>query len=262
MSSISNLDSDRRFKRYVQYSVAAHVALFLFFTVKTAFFTDEPIMFQNAVRVDMVALPDKMMTDLPPAPQSAAPEKKTETPKPTPPPVAQEKVQAKKEPLPPKPKDPDAINLDKSKNKQKDALAKLKQMEALEAIQNDIQSEQKKKAQEAVRNYKGNALSAGTELTGVNKMQADSYIGEVHKHVKMNWAMPEYLRKRQLEATVLIKVDSNGLVLAKNIVKSSGNPVFDDGVIAAVDRSSPFPRPPEKFEKIFAVQGFLFRFSE
>lgn len=262
MSSTSALDSNSRFKRYVQYSVFAHVFVFLFFSVKAAFFTDDPVIFEQAIRVDMVALPDKVMTELPPAPETAAPEEKTE-PKPTPPPpVAQEKVEPKKEPLPKKTTDKEAINLDKTKNKQKEALAKLKQMEALAEIEQQIEDEKKKKAKEAVKSYKGNVLSAGTALTGVNKLQADNYLGDLYNHVKSNWFLPEYLRKRNLQTTVQIRIDDSGAVLSKNIAKSSGNPVFDDLVLAAIEKSTPLPRPPEKFVKIASVQGFLIRFSE
>ena len=261
MSSVSALDSNSRFRKYVQYSIGAHIAVFLFFGVKTAFFTDEPINFEQAVRVDMVALPDKVMTELPPAPVTAAPEKKAET-QPTTPPVAKEKVEPKKEPLPKKTLDKEAINLDKAKTKQKEALAKLKQMQALEEIESELENEKKKKAQEAVKSYKGNVLSAGTALTGVNKMQADNYLGDIHEHVKANWSLPEYLRKRSLQTTVLIRIDESGAILSKSITRSSGNPVFDDLVLSAIEKSSPLPRPPEKFVKIASIQGFSIGFSE
>jgi TonB family protein len=204
-----------------------------------------------------VGLPDKVMPDLPPAakpePAPKAEEKKPE------PPIA--KVEKQK--LPPKPIEPEAINLDKTKNKEKAALQKLKQMQALDEIQNEIENDKKKKAAEAAAKfkYKGNVLAPGTELTGVNKLQSDAYLGLVHQHMLENWALPEYLKNRSLRTDVVVKFDESGNILEKAIVKASGNASFDEFVLAAIQKSSPVPPPPAKFVRISSLQGFLFHFS-
>ncbi len=251
-------------KKYIKLSVIAHVVVFLALTIKATFFTDDPILIENAIRVDMVGLPDKIQE----APPASAPATPAETPKqvempkkePTPPPVV-----AKPEPVKPTPKvkDPEAINLDKAKSKQKQALEKLKQMEALESIQKDIEAENKKKAAQAASQvkYKGNVLSNGSELTGMNKMQADNYTGEVLRHMKAYWEIPQYIKNNGLSASVLVRFDEAGNILSKTIVKSSGNSAFDDIVLSAVQNSSPVPPPPAKFAKIASVEGFLFRFT-
>jgi colicin import membrane protein len=237
-------------------SLIVHIVLLAFFTVDAVFFTDEPIAFDQAIRVDMVGLPDKIPAKAPPAPEAKSP--KAETPKP----------EAVAKPEPPKPvaipkvKDPDAINLQKTKSKEKAALQKLKQMEALEKIKDEMTNESKKKAAAAIAAYKGNELSAGSELTGINKLQADTYLADVNQHMRQYWSLPEYLKHRNLEASVLVRFDQNGNILSKSIAKSSGNPVYDEVVLAAIEKSSPVPPPPAKFVKISTVQGFLFRFSE
>ena len=191
----------KKLSRYVKLSIFFHVALLLAFTINATFFTEPPIQFEKAIRVDMVGLPEKPSSELPPSP-TPAPVAKKEEAKPEPPPKKPEMPPKSEEKVPPKlpkvlPKvDLEAVNLDKTKNKQKQKLAmqKLKQMEALEEIQKDVESEKKKKTAQATAaagaKYKGNVLAPGTELTGVNKLQADNYISDVHKHMIESWTLP------------------------------------------------------------------------
>lgn len=244
-------------------SLITHVVIFLALTIKATFFSDPPIQLENAIRVDMVGLPDKV-TELPPtpAPTPAAPPKQVEMPKKdlTPPVPVKPEVVTKPTP---KVKDPEAVNLDKTKSKQKQALEKLKQMQALESIQKDLETENKKKAAQAASQvkYKGNVLSSGSELTGLNKMQADNYTGEVLRHMKNHWEIPQYIKNNSLSTMVLVRFDESGNILSKNVVKSSGNAAFDEIVLSAIQNSSPVPPPPAKFAKIASIEGFLFRFS-
>ncbi len=249
-------------KKYVKTSLVIHVAIFLGLTIKATFFTDAPMQLENAIRVDLVGMPDKVPEIPPaPAPEPAAPPKAPEMPKKEtlPPPVVPKPEPVKQAP---KTKEPDAINLDKTKSKQKQALEKLKQMEALEAIQKDLESEHKKKAAQAAKDvkYKGNVLNAGTELTGINKLQADNYTNDVYKHMKNYWEIPQYIKNNGLSTLVLVRFDEAGNILSKSIVKSSGNQAFDEIVLTAIQNSSPVPPPPGKFAKIASVEGFLFRF--
>lgn len=257
--SAENLDSENQsLKKYVKISMIVHVGIFLALTIKATFFADPPIQFENAIRVDIVGLPDKVLKEPAPAPapEPAAPEKSKEQA------PVEKVVQIKKQKLPDRAKenDPEAINLDKAKKKQKQALEKLKQMEALEAIEKQIESENRKKAAASQVKYKGNVLSSGSELRGIHKLQADTYVGDVHKHMLMNWSLPEYLKKRNLRVVILVRFDESGNILGKNIVKGSGNPTFDDMVLLAIQKSSPVPAPPAKFAKIAADEGFQFIF--
>lgn len=249
---------------YLKISALLHVGIFLAFTVQILFFIETPIQYEKAIRVDLVGLPDKVSPP-PPGPKA---EDQTD-------PKTEAKIEPKVEPkkevevikLPPKPTEPDAISLQKTmqttKIKQKSAMEKLKQMEALDAIQDDLEKEKKSVAIAAAKvKYKGNVLSPGTELTGINKLQADTYIDDVHRHMLNHWTLPEYLRKRKFRTDVLVKFDENGNILEKALVKSSGNGAFDEFVLAAIQKSSPVPAPPSKFVRISSIQGFLFRFSD
>ncbi len=247
--------------KFVTYSFLGHIALVTLFTVRTFLFPEQNINFSDAIHVDMVALPDKITPadSGPPATEVAA------APPSTLPPVQQ--VPLTQAPAPPitavktipKPSDPTAIDL--SKAKEKLAMQKLKQLSAFDKLKTQIENDQARPAAIA-KPLKGNAISPGTALTGLARLEADQYLSAVDRHIRQFWALPEYLRQRGLKAEVLVKFDNQGFVIAKDIVRGSGNSTFDEIVLAAVQKSSPVPRPPEKFVGISTEQGFLFRFSE
>lgn len=267
MSSTVPIPKNDRLNRFVGFSIAAHVAILLIFTVK-AFLAGDAIQYQSAVRVDLIGLPDKITPEAPPPAPKPEPEAKKDT---APPEPAKAEEKTAKMDLPKKdPKvDPDAINLDKTKTRQKDALAKLKQMSAFEKIQQQEQEEERKRQEAAAaaaaakaRQIKGNQISSGSQLTGISRIQADNYIGDVERQIRQNWVLPQYLAKKNLKAQVRVRFDEKGQVLSAQIVKSSGNPTFDEIVIDTVQKSSPVPPPPEKFVRLFNLEGVLFGFPE
>lgn len=261
---------DGQLKRGIGISFALHAFLLAIFTIKAAFFTPETIDFTQAVRVDIVGLPEKIESQVPPPSKEEAkptlPEKATPQEKPV------EKVVEKKstpaEPVKAQPqKTEDAISLEKVKSKQQSALEKLKAMAALEKIKNEAAAEKQKAASEAAKSdasakVKGNILSPGTSLTGLSKLQHDTYAADLDHHIKQNWSLPEWLAKRELKAQARVFIDSRGNILGRKIVKSSGNPSYDEEVLATIDRSSPFPAPPDKFLAIVSVDGILIGFPE
>lgn len=242
----------------VIFSFCVHSTLLSMFLFKAAFFPSEQLAYETAVRVDLVALPDKVQPDLaePTKPEEAkAPEVPTP---PTPAPV----VEKKPEPLPQKTvPDQDAVKLQKDlKKKQSSALDKLKAMEALDKIKDDVKKDQMKKSTNAP--VKGNILSPGTSLTGLNKVQEQSYLNRLDAHIKANWALPQWLAKKNFRAQVRVQFDESGKVISRQIVKSSGNPTYDEMALDTIDKSIPFPEPPEKFTSIFKVDGVLIGFPE
>ena len=269
-----SINNEEELPRGLVVSFILHALLLSFFTLKAVFFTPEAIDYSAAIRVDMVGLPDKIQTLPEPAAKEEAkpalPEKQKEkTPPPPPKPVEKpaEKPLEKAVKVPPK-KDPDAINLEKNKNDQKNAMEKLKAMAALEKIKEDVAEDKKKKEAGAGKDaagpakVKGNVLSAGSSLTGLERLQHDSYIVDLDKHIKNQWQLPEWLSKRDLKAQARVTIDSNGNILSSKIVKSSGNPSYDDEVLATIQRAAPFPKPPEKFTNILSVDGILIGFPE
>ncbi|MGZ3769275.1 MAG: energy transducer TonB [Bdellovibrio sp.] len=261
---------DEQIKRGLGISLALHAIIFSFFILKTVFFEKESIDFSQAVRVDIVGLPDKVNpTTLPPPakeagkPEQALPDKKKEEPlPPAPVPVTKNKVTETKAPA----KKEEGVSLEKVKSKQQSALDKLKAMAALDKIKEAVANDKKEKptgnATGGAQKIKGNILSPGTALSGLAKLQHETYSADLDRHIKQNWSLPEWLAKRDFKAQVRVYIDSRGNIIDRKIVKSSGNPSYDEEVLATIDRSSPFPIPPEKFLAIVSVDGILIGFPE
>jgi colicin import membrane protein len=73
-------------------------------------------------------------------------------------------------------------------------------------------------------------------------------------HVRKNWVVPPGFRTQALEARVEVDLDASGGVRGTpRLSRRSGNPWYDEGVIRAIQKSSPLPPPPEagKWDFVF-----------
>lgn len=259
---------DDRLSRGLAISVGVHVGIFALFFLKSIFFEPKPYDIPASMRVDIVALPDKIQ-ELPAAPAAPAPAPpKTESPK---------EKEAKPEPAKPKKvlpkKSDDAINLEK-KQSEKSALEKLKAMEAMEKLKADIAAEKAAEhaAAEKARldalakasraKVKGNQLSPGASLNGLDKLQYDEYGGMLDRHIKPHWQIADWLMRKGYRAQALVRVDAQGNLISKQMLRSSGNPDFDQAALDTIDRSVPLPPPPEKFVAIVSQQGIVVDFGD
>lgn len=58
--------------------------------------------------------------------------------------------------------------------------------------------------------------------------------------------MPPEFRESELDAELVVEVAADGRVLGEpELVRSSGNPFYDDNAIRAIRKSSPLPPPPK-----------------
>ncbi|MBX2987934.1 MAG: TonB family protein [Bdellovibrionaceae bacterium] len=259
MNAEERLRAPDEFKLGLIVSLCAHIAIVVLFIVRAIVFTGDAFESLPAIRVDIVGLPEKdQPREMPPP---AKPEEPAGKPAPAP-----EPAKPKAEPLPAK-TTPDAIKLDKSKNKQQEALERLKKMQALDQIREDVKKAEERQRLEAARakagamKIKGNQLAPGTELTGIDKLQHEDYRNAVDRHIKPYWQLPEWLASKSYTALVLVKLDQQGRLISKQLMKTSGNPDFDASVLDTVDRAVPFPAPPEKFVAKAAVEGVLLEFG-
>lgn len=238
-------------KREIKTSIVFHLAILGLFSVKNLFFSGPDIDFKSAIRVDMVDLPDKIDPANKPAP---APPKKVETEKP--------KSTPKPKPTPapkPKPK-PVAEKAPSKRDTQKEAIDRLKAIENLRKEKEREDSQQE--AMQRLQEYKGNVLSEGSALEGVIADQYDAYVGQLDQHVKSYWDLPRWLSEEKIACTVSVRIDSRGFVIAKRIIKSSGNPSFDDIALNTVDMASPFPPPPSNLSGALESKGFTIAFDK
>lgn len=270
------------FSKGVWVSIAVHAALFAILLVKSVFLSTEPVVIQNAIRVDIAdKLPDKIDKNapLPAPPDVSKPEAKAPPPpeeaktQPEPPlPKAKPVPVEKPKPIPPV-KTPDAVNLDKVKDKQKDALNKLKAMSALDKIREQQKAEEAEKkriaalaaaskVQAGAPKVKGARVSPGAALSGIEKLQFEQYWATLDSHIKQYWQLPEWLTDKGFVTIVLVRFDSSGKVTERRISQSSGNKDHDESAIETVDKANPLPAPPEKFVDKVGIEGILVKFGE
>lgn len=239
---------DSLFSRMVMASVGLHFAVVLSFTIRTFLFPADAIDYQSAIRVDMVALPEKGQ-QIPPAVE----EKKTEeAPKPEAKPV---------EKPPEKPK----VDLKAKKKEKKDALDKIKALQALDNISDEVnENENKERQKRKDTQIKGNIASKGDAISGLVSTQLRGYMGQLERHAKEHWTLPQWLAdlRPQPKAKAAVFLDAKGFVIRRTIVESSGNSTFDDLVLAAIDQASPFPAPPERFVDLVKVNGIQLNFPD
>lgn len=246
------------FSRGILISIGLHFVLICLFIFKAVFYPSDPIRMERAIRVDMVALPDKK-AELPS-------EAKTQAP---PAPVIEQKEQPKAEPkaepqpekvaLPkPEPKKPEAVDLRKTKNAQTSAL---KRLEALKRLQGAAKPAENPKPGNTAP-IKGNAISPGTSLTGIAKLEHDDYITSLDDKIKQQWNLPAWLANGNFKARVVVYLDSRGMITKMVMTQSSPNPVFNEKCMEAIQKAAPFPPPPDRLTNIFAVDGFEVGFPE
>lgn len=259
------------------YSLAFHFFIFSIFILQNVFFEGEKIDYESAIRVDIVGLPEKLI----PKPKETTNKLPDKLPEKTPDTISENQIEKQTEKitnkLPEKNpmRDLEAIKLTKEKQKldtkvnqkkQVEAINKIKKISALEKIKSDLEGEQTKQIasnqSQKKFQYKGSVLNPGTELTGLNKLQHENYVALLDKKIKENWTLPQWLSNKDLRAQALIKIDENGVVIYNQIFKTSGNTTYDDFVLETIDKSSPFPKPPEKFVALVGVKGILIGFPE
>lgn len=237
--STDALKQDDQFLKHVGVSFVLHISVVLIFTVKVFLFPGDISVEEPALRVDLVALPDKLPSQ--PAASSRA--------EPVPPKKAARAEPAEKTVI----LNPKADN----KKKQKDALNKLKQMSALENLEKEM-----KQAKAQPQTFKGNQLSAGSSPRGLERIQHDSYVADITNRIRAHWAIPQWLANRKLRARIRVRVDDKGNIVGKEVVQSSGDASFDEAALSTLEKASPMPKPPEKIQRFLAFQGFVVGFPE
>ncbi len=249
------------FKKGLLISAGAHVIIVILLTIQIVFFKPEMIDISQAVRVDMVDLPDKLSDkQLPEKIQDILKQKENPSAQPDPE-SAEEKQEPPKKELPAKnTKEPelDAINIKKNQQKQKSAFDKLKKLSAIDKIKEELKNADDKKSAP----IKGRVLSAGTKIAGLDKLQSDEYLTQLDAQIKAHWAIPQWMIGKPFKATVWVKIDPTGNVISKQISKSSGNSTYDEYCLAAIEKASPFPRVPDKFTEVYKSDGVSFAFPD
>lgn len=262
------------FKMAVVVSVLLHLIIAAVFMVKAVFFSKPLIDLSQAISVnvadfsDVHKLPEKRTPLIEEAPPKATePEAKDEPekeiaakPEPARPEPQPEPV--KKEPLPKKEKPvvKDEINLTKTKTKQKKALDKIKKMAALDKIKQAVTSETAKAGvKKAAKPY---VVAPGTQLSGLDKIEAAEYLQSLDASIKQSWQLPQWLINKNLRTQVLVKFNTAGQLISTKVLTPSGNSTYDNYCLQAINKAAPFPKVPAKFSEKFSVDGLVVGFPE
>lgn len=233
---------EEHLNRYLLISLGGHLFFIVILAIRFFLFPDKPIQYIPTLRVDMVALPDILKKDLYKIPPKQ--QEKTESE-----PVPEAKPEVKTKPTP----SPDEVVLKTQKKTEADRKRKMSQ--ALDRIK----SLQKLKEPNVI--VKGNTLSPGNTVTGEAQEAAEAtYFDILHDALQANWVLPVWLARQELSARVRIYLNPNGTVRTFVFQKASGHPVFDEAVKSTIEKSQPFPVPPEDLADKFEYDGILIGF--
>ncbi len=119
-----------------------------------------------------------------------------------------------------------------AEQQKKDALQRRKQVES--GLQEQLVAEEKERNQ---------AKAAALAVRQQGEIARFEDI--IRQKVTRSWARPPGAREG-LECLVLVRVVPGGAVLSTQIVRSSGNPIFDRSAENAINKASPLPVPDDK----------------
>lgn len=230
----------QEFRRFLIVSAVAHLALLAAFAYSPRPAFQVP---RGVVAVELIAAPASAPRAAPaPAPRPAAP------PKPAPPPVVKpKKVVLPAEPTTPKPKPkpspkvvakvaPVARATPVPEKDYDDVLAQLR----AESGENAPSPEAPPAATQAVTGPAGSP--DGVPISP----QVAAWLKRAKIHVRKNWVVPSGFRTQALRAVVEVDLGPGGQVRGTpEVTQRSGNPWYDEGVVRAIQKSSPLPPPPE-----------------
>jgi protein TonB len=240
-----DLEDGRRgnFRRFVVVSALLHLGL----VAVLAFSPTMPQMSapMGAISVELVAAPSR------PAPAPRA------KPKPAPAPAPAPAVEKPK----PRPPVPDKRVLPKESTTPKPTPRAKREEIAPEAVTRPETPEQDysdvldqlrseigdEKAPAAEPEQVAAVAPAGGGGTGrpVSPEVAD-WMRRARIHIRRSWVVPPGFRQQSLATTVDVELDAGGNLRGEpEVVKRSGNPWYDDGVLSSIRKASPLPAPPE-----------------
>jgi len=125
------------------------------------------------------------------------------------------------------------------------AAAKAEQAEQAEKLEKAEQERLEKLRQDNLKRMQGQAgATGGPTATGNATRDAGpsaSYAGRIIARVKPNIVLTETLQGSP-RAEVEVRAGPDGTILARRLVKPSGDKVWDDAVLRAIDRTEILPR--------------------
>jgi len=253
----SDTERTRRYQRTMMLSVGAHLCFFAFF-FSYSNFAAPSILPTDVLTVDLVAsvpMPAAPKPAPAPAPKVEAAPRPTAPPKPAPPPpVPKLKILPKTAPAatarPARPA-PEPI-------RRRPRPAEMSYDDALAQLRNQLGESAPVEAPPVVASAEPEAVASERTTEGVRvSPEVAAWILAVKRHLRSVWITPPEFRDGRLATELDVEVSATGDVVGEpKVVRSSGNPFYDDNAVRAILKSSPLPAPPSAGYKriIFAPE--------
>jgi colicin import membrane protein len=131
--------------------------------------------------------------------------------------------------------------------------------QALAKIERKVKAKEKDPVGRAIARLESEVKRGGGKGDGVGGapmgFAMNMYRLEVKERIKNNWSYPVALGgsrgQKNLEAIVVVRAEKNGAIVKSWFMKKSSNPVFDESVLKAIERSDPLPPFPEGYRRTF-----------
>lgn len=150
-------------------------------------------------------------------------------------------------------------------------VKKKEEAAALEARLDSIRKKQETESKEVAKKLDALKKEIGTRQTAKTGAQADgvssgkllaakypAYYGIIRDKVQTQWIYPEGFNAENVSIIISIKIGRNGKLLDSFVEKSSGNTRFDESLLSAVKKASPFPPLPQDFQGNYLETGLRF----
>jgi outer membrane biosynthesis protein TonB len=202
---------------------------------------------QSFIQVDMVALPDNLLSDTPKVDTSLPMVDKAKSlldeAK------AKEDILALSEKARIEKEKEMSEKVKKEKEKEKEQQRKTDEEKALKKLAEDAKREQALK-QLLAKNGKtgrqkmlGNKLSQGVAATGAIGNLKDKYAALVGQALKEHFNIFPWQKKKGLSAVVKIEIFPNGRIKSRKLIKKSIDASYDSAVLQSVDDTQSLPTP-------------------
>lgn len=231
--------ASRQFRRLLVWSACAHVAIFLVMNVRLL--SNRTVVPPAPVMVELVAPPaagaPSKGAAAAPAPPKPKPERVVNLPKPKPEPPKPKAVEPPK-PAPkpaakpvPKPEPPKPAAPPEPTKSAAEVLAALRERVA---------------ARPGAEVPESAAAASAASAAGGGRFDPEmaAYHNRVKALLRSNWANGAFANDPSLRAEYVVRVDGGGGILSIELVRSSGNPFFDESAERAIKKSAPWPAPP------------------
>ncbi|MFQ5427595.1 MAG: cell envelope integrity protein TolA [Thermodesulfobacteriota bacterium] len=85
-----------------------------------------------------------------------------------------------------------------------------------------------------------------------------AYFSQIRDKVQHNWIVPESFDDEKVSVIVSIRIGRDGKLITSWVEKGSGNRHFDDSLLKAVKKASPFPPLPQDYTEDILETGLRF----